>query len=66
MVSLFVVLVGISAVVHLMGTILPSSAKFYKDVFLIKTLGVYCFLFGVLVGYWLGLVGLYRDCIGVL
>ena len=43
---------------------ITSIAKFVKDYVFIRTLAVYYFLVGVLVGYWLALVGLYRDCIG--
>ena len=62
----FGLLVGISAVVHLMSIILVPFQMFVKYRLFVKTLSGYNFLFGVSVGYWLALVGLYRDCIGVL
>ena len=58
--------VGISAVAHLMSIILVPFQMFVKYRLFVKTLSGYNFLFGVSVGYWLALVGLYRDCIGVL
>jgi len=45
---------------------MANLLKFVKDYVFIRTLSGYNFLFGVSVGCWLGLVGLYRDCIGTI